>query len=280
MLVGAFAALLQASRFSPWERPLLILSFVAHVSSAFLQVWLTRSVYGGGDLFNYADLGETLAALLRVDFSRFAPEVLRILLHGTGALPFQVPGVGSSTGSMIALAGLLSYLTAGSTYTLCLLVALGAYFGGVALYRALSITFPAVLHRRLLFAATLVPSMVFWTSALLKEGVAMSGLGYVMLGLVRVRREGGVMPLVEILAGAFVVGLIKAYILFPLVLSGTVWFYFELGRSKGRALRLSHLIFGGLLAAGGVVVLGRLFPQYALDNLAEQAASNKKWARQ
>jgi hypothetical protein len=181
MLVGALLATLQAARFSRWESVVLVMSFAAHVFSAFVQIWFTKGLYGGGDLFGYTWSGETIAAVLRADFPRFGPEVLRLLFHQVAVLPVEGFGGGSSTGAMQALAGFLTYFTSGSTYTLCLIVAVAAHFGTVALYQAFSASFPEMLHRRLAFASMLVPSLVFWSSALLIEAVAMAGLGYLML---------------------------------------------------------------------------------------------------
>jgi hypothetical protein len=272
IVIGSVLAALQASRFESWETRLLGLSFVAHIISAFVQVILTRAVYGGGDLFNYAAMGETLAMVLRIDFGEFAPEVIRMLFHGVPYLPVPMGSAGSSTGAMAALAGFMTFFTGGSTYTLCLIVAVGAYFGKVALYRAFCISFPTVLKVRLMVASMLIPSAVFWSSALLKEGVAILGVGYLVLGLVRIRRAAAA-DIFKVGLGALIVGLVKAYILFPLVLAAGVWFFLEGDGTRKRVVRPSHMFLGMAVAVGGVVALGALFPEYALDNLAEQAAA-------
>lgn len=275
-LVGALLAVLQASRFARWESTVLIAAFAAHVFSAFVQIWFTKGLYGGGDLFGYTWSGETIAAVLRADFPRFGPEVLRLLFHQVAVLPVEGFGGGSSTGAMQALAGFLTYFTSGSTYTLCLIVAVAAHFGTVALYQAFSASFPEMLHPRLAFASMLVPSLVFWSSALLKEAVAMAGLGYLMLGMVRFKQKFSLLAAAQFAFGGLVIALIKAYILFPVVLAAGAWFYLESGNGKSRVVQPAHLLFGMAVAASGVIVLGRLFPEYALDNLAEQAASHQE----
>jgi hypothetical protein len=271
-VIGALLALFQASRFARWETTLLMTSFVAHIVAAFAQIWLTMGLYGGGDLFGYAWRGEAIAAVLRSDFVEFAPELLKVLFHQDGMLPVEVVGVGSTTGAMDAIAGFLSFFTGGSTYTLCLTVAIAAYFGKVALYRAFSESFPEVLHRRLMFAAMLVPSVVFWSSALLKESVAIFGMGYLVLGLVRLRTTPGV-SLLQMGGGAVVIGVIKSYILLPMALASGSYFYFESLPIVRRSVRPVQLVLGAGIALGGVVLLSRIFPAYAFDNLAEQAAT-------
>lgn len=272
VFIGLSLAVVQASRFSRSEAPLLLLGFAAHMVSACVQVSLTRALYRWGDLFGYTATGEGLARLLRVDFWQFAPELMKALFHQMPNLPFNVPAVGSSTGTMFVLATFLTYFTGGSFYTVGLVVAVFGYFGKVAMYRAFKASLPEELHRRLLFAITLIPSSIFWSSAMLKEAVAISGLGYLVWGLVRFRTNGSFVGLLQILLGATCVGLVKAYILFPIALATGIWLYTLSTGGKGRLLRPVPLGTAVVVGLGGVAVLRRLFPQFAVDNLAEWAA--------
>jgi hypothetical protein len=275
MLVGTLLAVLQASRFARWESTLLLSSFAAHLVSVFVQIRLTLSLYGGGDMFGYAWRGEGVAAVLRADFARFGPEVIKILFHGMGVVPVEVVSPGSTTGAMDALAGLLSFITGGSIYTLCAIVTVGAYFGQVALYRAFAKSFPESVHSRLFWASMLIPSVVFWSSGFLKEAVIMVGLGYFVLGLTGIRVTPG-RSLLQLFAGALIIGLFKGYVLPPLVLASSAWFYVSSATGARWRLRPVHLVLGAVVAIGGIVVLGRIFPEYALDNLAEQAANSQE----
>lgn len=272
VIVGLTLAAVQASRFSREESPLMMLGFAAHVALACVQVSLTRALYGWGDLFGYTFTGEGLARLLRVDFWQFAPELLKALFHQMPNLPFDIPAVGSSTGSMVVIATFLAYLTGGSFYTVGLAVAVFGYLGKIALYRAFKASLPVDLHRRLLIAITLIPSSIFWSSAMLKEAVAISGLGYLVWGLVRFRSTGSPVGLLQIVIGGTWVALVKAYILFPIMLATGVWMYALSTGGKGRLLRPVPLGAAALVGLGGVALLGKLFPQFAVDNLGEWAA--------
>lgn len=269
---GLTVAVVQASGFSRRESPFLLLGFAAHIVSACVQISLTRALYGWGDLFGYTFAGEGLARFLRVDFWQFAPELLKALFHQEPNLPFNIHAVGSSTGSMVVIATFLAYFTGGSFYTVGLTVAVFGYFGKVALYRAFKATLPAELQTRLLIAITLIPSSIFWSSAMLKEAVAISGLGYLVWGLVRFRSSASLVGLLQIVLGATCVALVKAYILFPIMLATGVWLYALSTGGRGRLLRPIPLAFAALVAFGGVALLGNLFPQFAVDNLAEWAA--------
>lgn len=272
IIIGLSLAGVQATRFSRQEAPLLMIGFAAHVVSAFVQVWVTRALYGWGDLFGYTSMGEGLARLLQADFWQFAPELLKALFHQMPQLPFDIPAVGSSTGSMFVIATFLAYLTGGSFYTVGLAVAVFGYFGKVALYRAFKASLPEEVHRRLLIAITLIPSSVFWSSAMLKEAVAISGLGYLVWGLVRFRSTASPVGLLQVVLGATCVGLVKAYILFPITLATGIWLYALSSAGKGRLLRPIPFGVAAVVGLGGVALLGKFFPQFAIDNLAEWAA--------
>lgn len=272
IVVGSVLVAIQVGGFSRKESPLLWLGFAAHIISAFVQVAFTRAMYGWGDLFGYTFTGEGLARLLALDFLQFAPEFLKALFHQTPNLPFDLPAVGSSTGSMFALATFLVYFTGGSFYTLGLTVAVFGYFGKVALYRAFKASFPEELHHRLLIAITLIPSSIFWSSAMLKEAIAISGLGYLVWGVVRLRSSLSAAAALQIMLGATAVALVKAYILFPVALATAVWMYALSTLGGGLRFRPIQLAFAALIGLGGVTLLGRVFPQFAIDNLAEWAA--------
>jgi len=154
-----------------------------------------------------------------------------------------------------------------------MLLGVSAFFAKLCVYEVFRQTYPKPLHRRLLLANMLVPSVVFWSSGLLKEAVAIVGLGPVMLGLHRMLRGRWLSGFVLLAVGATIIGLVKAYILFAFVVAAGAWIYVDRAwKGSGLRIRPLHLLIGLGVAVGGLVLLGRLFPQYALEALAEQAA--------
>jgi hypothetical protein len=272
-IFGAVALALVASRYKPEHVRLLFASLTAHVAAGAAQVVITRHLYGYGDILGYARKGEELAAALRVDFQSVAFELLRVLFQQQANLPISVAGMGSSTGSMTAIAAFIAFFTGGSVYTCCILLGVASFFGKLAAYEVFRLNFPERVHRRLLIATLLVPSVVFWSSGLLKESVAMVGLGPVMLGVHRFLDRRLLSGFILMAFGAVTIGLVKAYILFAFVLAAGAWLYAALAWD-GRIPRLRpiHLGVGLGVATIGLASLSKLFPQYALDALAEQAA--------
>lgn len=274
-LVGGVLALVQAARYSRREASFMLTSFLAHILSALAQVRVTRDLYGGiGDMLSYTRYGAMLGRILGLDFYRFAPELIHLAIGPRANIPVAARWAGSSTGAMMALGGFLSYFTGGGPNTLCLTVAIWAYFGQVALYLAFRTAFPEEAFRqRLLFATLLVPSCVFWSSGLLKEAVAIGGVGFAVLGFVRIRKAFRFDPVMQIGAGAFAVGLVKAYILFALILGAGAWLYCERERGRARASTPVKFVLGAVVAVGGIAILSSVFPQFAVSSLAERAAA-------
>jgi hypothetical protein len=262
---------------TPRERTVMGLSYAAHVLAAFVQVWVTQYVYGYGDMLTYHYHGVELAHLMRYDFWDFAPEVVRLVLHQEAMLPYDVTGAGSSTGAMTGIAGLLCFLLNDSLYASCLLLGTLSFLGKLALYYGLRNRLEPELHGRALYGVMLVPSAIFWTSGLLKESIAMIGLGPMAYGLLCFGKHRPVASVAGILGGAVIVGLAKAYVLFGFALAAGVWVYWtqSMGRSGGRpvTIRPLYLVLAVAVALGGVVALGRFFPQYAMDSVVQQTAS-------
>lgn len=274
-VLASALGLVQSGRFDAVERPLLRTALLAHGACGFLHILITANLYGGGDLFAYTNVGERLAGLLRFDFSGTAGSVLALLFRQTPQIDFGDLAEGSSTGSMFGLSAWLAYLTGGSTYTLGTAVSMAAYFGQVALYDAFKSEFPRPLHRRLLFAAVLVPSVIFWSAALLKEAVTMIGLGHAVLGMVRLRRRVTKGAVARLVLGVLPVGLMKSYVLFALVLAGAVWLYAEVSRAKRASFKAGYVILAVAFAMAGVMALGSVFPEYAISGVVDHAVNQR-----
>lgn len=276
-VVGAVLLAFLSPRHKQRDVGLLALAFGAHVAAGAAQVLLTLSLYGGGDIFGYARNGEELAAACRADFQTVGWELVKVLFQQPAALPINVPGLGSSTASMTAISAFISYFTGGGIYTGCVMLGVAAFFGKLATYEVFRLSYPEPMHRRLLIANMLVPSVVFWSSGLLKEAVAMVGLGPLMLGTHRTLNGRQLSGILLVGFGAITVALVKPYILFAFVLAAGAWAYAHWAwAGQIPRLRPIQLAMGLMVATIALALLGKLFPQYALETLAEQAAYHQE----
>lgn len=259
------------------EQRLLNLAFVGHVASAFAQVLLARHYFHGiADMLSYYREGVELAALMRSDFPRFAPEVLAAFFRADFNLPVDFYGSGSTT-SMSAAAGLLLFAVGDSLYAAVVAVSIGSHLSMVLLYRALRAELPAAQHHLVLVGTGLLPSAVFWSAALLKESLVMCTLGPMVLALRWLasghRRVGA---LVMLAISALITAMVKPYILMALSFAAAAYYLVQRLYAPGSAaLKPFALTTAALLAAGGLVVGNKYFTKAENDSTTEMFARQR-----
>lgn len=248
------------------------LAFFGHVLGAFSHIWLAQGYYEGSDVITYHVGGVMLADLVRGDPVRYAPEVLELMFYGEPRLPFWTGIEGSPTASMFAISSISALVVNDSLYGMCTFFSLLAFFGFVALFRVFRETFPDRYALPLLWSTALVPSTILWTSAILKETVAIGALGFLLLGLHRVAHKRYAWGAMLIVVASVPIALVKPYILVAAVLAAAVWGYwmFAKTRSGGTVVIPTwHLLLGGAVALAALVGVGVLFPQFSLSTVSD-----------
>lgn len=277
-------AVWQRTRFTRQEQLWVMGSLVLHIVSA-IVIWTVDERAGGSDMTGYALHGRELARALYADFPRFAPELVKYFLQRSDAF---VPGIesiaDSSTGSMCAISGAVMFVTNESVYAAAITVACIAFSGKVAMYRVFRESFPESYRLRLLFAFLLVPSVVCWSSGLIKEAVAIAGLGWIVLGVHRFLQGRRAIGLVAAVCGGVLVAMIKGYVLVALSVAVVVWVYLhraaKSSHGRGPAIRPAFLVIALVAAWALVVGLGALFPKYSIDSFGEQSARYQELSMQ
>jgi hypothetical protein len=260
-------------------RRLVLFGFVAHVGAVFVQIWVIEQVYGGGDIDGYYRSGVELANALRNDFDFIFPEMVRLFFHDPEAnLPFAVFGGAGPTGSLSAITAILFYLLGDSLIGSSMAVALAAFFGKVAIAHAIGEDLDPEKRRLVLAASLLVPSVVFWSSTIAKEAVVVAFLGFALLAL-RPVIAGQVNPVKLVGAGLCLVpvAMIKPYVLLPLSIAFAAWLYWDRAGRLGRAvtIRPAYVVVAVVVVTGFFAVVGRLSPQFAVENLAKSTATSQ-----
>jgi len=252
-----------------------------HVGVASVQVPLTVSFYGSGDMFLYFSYGEILAQMMERDPLHIIPEVTALLLQNKVHLPMTIIGAGTATGSMSALAAWSFYLLGSSKYTTCIAFAMLSLCGKIAMYRVFRSNLDPEYRASAAIASLFVPSFVFWSSGLIKEAVAVAGFGWVLFGLhLWIRKSRAVSGGAVMAAGAMPILLIKAYVLLPLVLAGGSWYYWARSIKRGRVrIRPVPLAAAAVLGVGGIILLGHYFPEYAIDNFTARTSDLQHLSR-
>ena len=282
VVAGTVAVVLMAVPLWLWSRrlnrrarALVNLGIAAHILAAIAMVAITRGYYGYGDMLAYHRNGAWLADLMWEDFGANAPDVLKLLLHMPNQF-VEINGNGRTTGTMHAVSAILCFIFDDSLLASCLFLSLVAATGKVAMFAAFRRLFPPAMEPRIAICCLLIPSFVFWTGGVLKESVAIAGLGWMVWGAVSIllgpRRGRGIAAL---LTGGLVVGLTKAYILFPFALAAAAAYYWSRSRARAKrgafASRPLRLAFALVLGVASMSLLSALFPKYSTENLTASA---------
>jgi 4-amino-4-deoxy-L-arabinose transferase-like glycosyltransferase len=278
---GAVVVALCSSGFTRREKKWVTATLFLHVGFACAQVPITLSFYGSSDMFLYFRYGEILAQMMERDPFHVIPEVTALLLHKPHRLPMMIIGSGTSTGSMSALAAWSFYLLGPSKYATCVAFAILSLLGKMAMYRAFRANVDSALQPMAAIATLFVPSFVFWSSGLIKEAVAVFGLGLALYGVHLWIREGRAgRGWAFIAAGTVPVLLIKPYVMFPFVLAGGAWYYWARSLRRGRVrVRPAHLAVAAIVGVGGILLLAQHFPEYSPDNFTLHTSELQKIGR-
>lgn len=262
------------------EGKLLTAGFLLHVVGGFAHVIVTTEYFRIGDLTGYYDWGVPVAETLRIDFFQFAPEVFRGFLQQTDLrMPAPLFG-GGSTLSMSAAASFVLFLTGDSLYGACVLMGIGAYVSKVLLYRALRDEFPAEKHPTILAGALLLPSAVFWSSAILKEPMVMLALGPLVLALkYLIDRRRTVVALLMGAPAVLVILMIKPYVLMALSLAAGAFYFSSRMNARGAfVLKPFAVIPAVLIAFGGLVMGSRYMVKFDARETAAALATQRRAA--
>jgi hypothetical protein len=279
LLVGVFFVARLSRTFGPTERRIAAGSVLLHGAAAIAEEAIFRLVYGAGDMFAYQSYGALLARYISMDVGEHALDVIGLFFQNADLIPFHVPGAGSATGSMCALAGLMTYVFSNSLYAMGAAIGVGSAVGLVLIYRCVRAEVPIHLQTRACVALLLLPSVVFWTSAILKEAVIMLPCALVFFGMHRLgeSRSKRIQGLVLIAVGGGIVALFKPYILAGFFAGAPVYFYAKRAIRQGKTLRFSWARLATILVIAPLflILYGRLFSDFDVNDLGERLAQQQ-----
>jgi hypothetical protein len=257
---------------SPAERGIVWFSLFAHQVAAIAMIWLTVMYFGGGDMFAYVRAGRGIARLLREDFIGVAPDVIAGFFREDVYLPVTALQFGSTTGSTKAIAGFLMFLTFDSVYGACAVIAGATFLAKLTILRVVREYVPEMSPVPLAVGCMLLPSVVFWSSGLLKEPIGLVGIAAIVGGVHALVKKRSMLALVGILAGSTLVLLIKGYLLPPLGIAGFSWLAVHaLARGDRNApVRPGVIVIAVAVAILAVVVTGSVMPRFAVDSFEEE----------
>lgn len=140
------------------------------------------------------------------------------------------------------------------------------------------------LHKKIAIATLFLPSLLFWSSALMKDSITMGALGFFIYGVYQLffMRKKIVVNIVVVSLSAFLLFYIKPYIVLCAVPGFLVWAYILLNKNiKDRGFRMfATLAFTGLTIAGSIyfmqkIATSEMASQYATQNILKALESQQ-----
>lgn len=272
LLGAAFLGILCA-RFERQDRPLLVIGFLAH-ELATVALLLFYNAYSG-DMHGYEFSARNIAQLVRSDFTEWMPELFKLIAHQEDSRLLRV-GMSPvpATAAAHGWAGVAQLLSAGDSLAgACLVVSAFGFLSKALLFAVVRDVVPASRRAFAAYGTMFVPSVLFWTSGLIKEAFAMIGLGVLVHALHRAIAQRRLYMLPFALLGGAIIASVKPYILFPVIIALAAWVF--AGRTTGK-LKTGHVVAALLVGLVGIVVLGQLFPEFGVEKVSDGMAAQRR----
>ena len=214
--------------------------------------WIYLSYYDGGDTFAFDSYARPFVLLAKSDFISYfrwlagIEETTNEALRRAPRLLF-----------MVKIVSFVHLITGSSYWLSALYFTLFSWMGLYRLAVTASNNFPA--HRIvILFALLYLPSVVFWSSGLTKESIAMGAFGLLM---VNVLPGGTIRPwrVIITLLMIFILWMIKYYYVIPVFAS--VFLYYLLVYLKDHKISIALSLISSLVLLALIVAAAGFFNQ-------------------
>lgn len=243
--------------------------------------------YGGGDTVNYFSDGVCMMRLLFEDPTGFFV-VMRDGLDISNYFYFNedtgypIYFRDAQTFFVVRIASVFVVLGAGSFIVTTLLFAYASYSGIWRLYQLFIMEFPE-LKKQMAIAILFIPSVFFWGSGIMKDTITLSAIGYYSYSfyMLFIRREKITSSIFSIVISAYLILMIKPYIIFALLPGSLIWFVNrQLGTIQNSVIKFLMGPFMFTVALGGGYLLllnmGNLLGLYSVDKVLERAVITYK----
>ncbi len=214
IVLGCLVAFLPLWRGNPYLKQLLSVGILARLTATSLYIWIGVFVYDTSvDSFHYWSVGrQRIADFSIVGWSAFQP-------------PFW------NTNLINNICGFVMLAIGDTLPGLFVLFTLAALWGGYLFYRAFCIAFPTGDTALYGMLALLLPSNLFWSSAIGKDALAQLFIGLAAFGFAKVCRRLDTRSILTCAAGTAGVLAVRPHIAAMLGVAFTL--PFALGKSRG-----------------------------------------------
>ena len=263
-------------------RKYFIPAFIVKVIGAVAIGMIYQYFYGFGDTFGYYNIGKLFLQAYKDGQAGF----FEIFFTGDrefySNLAYQYNfsswyAFNPQTVIVARFSAFFSLLGGGYYLTTALFFAVSSFAGIWQLFRTFVSLFPA-LHKPLAWFILFLPSVFFWGSGLLKDSLSMAALGFLTFSCLQlfIARKNIVRSLLILALSAYLIFLVKAYILLSFIPGILMWVLFDY-RKKISNAGLRQLLLPVTMALL-VVIFGFLnnrisdtYESLALENITKTA---------
>lgn len=249
--------------------------------------------YGGGDTSNYFITGKSLQELIFFKPSFFfeiyidVPNYNRNVYYYDPSVTFPIYWARDSYAffvskiiSIIQLATFRTYLPT------AILTGVLFFIGKWKLFRILTAEWPH-LRKQMAISLFFVPSIIFWTSGLLKDTITLSSVCWYIYGFYYffIKRKSNWYFITSMLLASYFLVSIKPYVLFALMPGSLIWLSINIldkynASTAKTTLTIILIGFGSILGYLFLNVLGDKLGLYAVDSVIERASIVQKDLKQ
>ncbi|MBV6645164.1 MAG: hypothetical protein KI790_06930 [Cyclobacteriaceae bacterium] len=255
--------------------PALWFSFLGAISLGLVY----QFYYEGGDTFNYYFHAGIISEAFYDNFKHglkliFKPDILdgEILEYVSKMYWYK----DSSAYFVCRSAGFISLFTFNAYSSIAIFFAAFNFSGIWALYSSFQHKYPKG-SGRLSLVILFMPSLVFWGSGILKDSICLGALGWLVWGVLQFEIGGRrILSVFVIALSAFILFVVKIYILICLIPALFMWFYLKrikLVRGFTKKALLAPILASFLMGAGflAAYAISKEDNRYTLDRVAERA---------
>ena len=205
-------------------------AFLCRMFGCVFLALILNFYYGYGDTFSYyTGAHETWIAFIKSP--KIAGEIIfnNAANYSSEALEFAshsaYPGYAGSYYVMFKIAGVIGLFCFGSYLPIALVFSLFSFWGTWMIFLVFNERYPH-LRKYIAITTLFIPSLIIWTTGILKEPVCMFGLGlcfYTLNNILNGRRITS--NLFLLVLGSFILLSVKDYIFYVFIASAVVWVY-------------------------------------------------------
>jgi hypothetical protein len=269
-------------------------AFYYKVFFIFAFTFITEFYFGGGDTSLYYQAIKDLRLAVNDDFTNFWEIVTSSHLKENSPLaPFFLYDnyvdvtynymQGPSNFFVPRLGFFPSLVFFNSYLCICICLSMFALGGAIRLFKFFYYYYPAA-YREIALATLFLPSVVFWSSGLLKDTICFGAIGFTLYGVLNIfiKKRKYFVSILWVVLGSLLLYGIKTYIFLVLLLAVVVWIFAETNKLiKDRTLRQMFAFLTFTVGIGAGYFLLQYFTsestlrQYQFDNIISSAENQR-----